>query len=236
MLIDRIYQKVKTFVNTDGRGNVSPAEFNLFLHDAIQSRNEEYFHDINRLINRQNRGLITNALDNVADRYREKASHYLVSGVAEYISPVLYELPEDLRYIDTIGEDISQFEFCKDNRKFAITKRFANAKNPIFTIINNQIKVFPAVVDENNAPTEQGLPITYLRTIKFPRWTYAVIGEAEIFNPSALDFQDADIHPSEEDEIVSRVLARFGINLKAEDVQKYAQEEDSKEFNKNLKQ
>lgn len=230
MLIDRIYKKVKTFVNTDGRGNVSPAEFNLFLHDAIQSRNEEYFHDINRLIYRQNRGFITNALDNIPSRFREKASHYLVEGTATFVSEGIYSIPDNLRYFDTIGEDESQYEFCEDSRKFAITKKFANAKNPIYTLVNNQIKIFPFPL------TDDDLPTSYLRTAKIPKWTYIVIGEGEVFNSSLPDFQDADIHPSEEDEIVRRVLLRFGVNLKEEDVMRYAQEEDQVEFNQNLKQ
>ncbi len=230
MLIDRIYQKVKTFVNTDGRGNVSPAEFNLLLHDAIQSRNEEYFHEVNRLLNRQNRGLITNALDNVPSRFREKASHYLVEGAAAYVSDATYSFPTNLRYFDTIGGDDVQFEFCEDNRKFSITKKFANAKNPIYKLTGNQIKVYPT--PEGIA----GLPVSYLRTIRFPKWTYIVVGEGELFNPSDPGFQDADIHPSEEDEIVSRVLIRFGINLKAEDIQAYVQAADSNEFNKTLRQ
>src|SRR5690554_2226247 len=105
MLIDRIYQKVKTYVNTEGRGNVTPAEFNLLLHDAIQKRNEEYFYETNRQVNRENRGLTDNGLSNTPHRYLEKIQHYLKE--VEIPRPEesgydYFQLPNDYRYIDEV--------------------------------------------------------------------------------------------------------------------------------------
>ena len=75
--------------------------------------------------------------------------------------------------------------------------------------------------------------LSYLRQIKYPKWTYTTIDDVELFNPDAADFQDADIHPSEENEMVRRVLMAFGVNLKENDIQAFTMQEENTDFNQN---
>lgn len=391
MLIDRIYQKVKTFVNTEGRGNVTPAEFNLILHNAIQARNEDYFFQKNRQTNRENRGLVENGLANTVDRLDEKIQHYLEETFINQTGGY-YPLPDNYRYIDEI-EVVKSFEFEDIYQEYqewigttagVITVDFENSENPflgdlaikvtsaeeaaeitmtrstnfnplnyqsirigiflkdvptagltsaifnlsfktiddvlvmteiplilqmnlvgeyqlitaliptntqISELINETRKVvltvpepsgkvigtlisklfiddfklqgnaktfnsieptkdkkefnvlktqavedFPIYLKIGNnliiAPnTQEQLKITYLRKSLFPKWTYTVTSNVEVFNPSANDFVDADIHPSEEDEMVKRVLIGFGINLKEVELQQAVGQETTIEFN-----
>ena len=227
LLIDRIYSAVKFFINTDVRGNVTPSEFDIALNNAIQDRNEDYFYDISRLVNRENRGLMPNFLENIADRNREKVSHYLVDETPLVLvsgSDNKYTLPEDYRYIDEISiGGVTSFEMCKDSKEFNIIKTHATSQYPVLVKIGNTIKVSPA--------TTEDATITYLRQPKFPKWSFVKVNGAELFNPSASDFQDADIHPSEENEIIRRVLMSFGVNLKEQDIQQYSMNKENTEFN-----
>jgi len=75
--------------------------------------------------------------------------------------------------------------------------------------------------------------IYYLRQPLFPKWTYVKFNNAELFNPSATDFQDADIHPSEEEELTILVCMAFGINLKEVDLQATMQNIATQENNNN---
>ena len=226
MLIDRIYQKVKTFVNTEIRGNVTPAEFNLFLHDAIQFRNEQYIYDINRSMNRENKGLVTNFLENIPDRIREKVLHYHTTSVLALDTATTRTPPDDLRYIDNIElADGTFLESCRNSREFNIHKSFATEQFPVYMVSGQLIRIFPGDSGTMN--------ISYLRKVNIPKWTYTVVSGAELFNPSANDFVDADIHPSEEDEVVRLVLMRFGINLKETDIQSFSMNKENVEFNQN---
>lgn len=232
MLIDRIYQKVKTFVNTEVRGNVTPAEFNLFLHDAIQSRYGDYIYEINRLQHRVHQGVTSNLTENLPNKIREKILHYLT----ETATPIAiennekYRLPQDIYFLDEVeyvNQETSEttvFEVVKNKRSYNITKSQATATYPICLQVGEEIRT-----SHNLGP----LTISYLRKPKFGKWTYMVVNGAEIFNPGAGDFEDADIHPSEEDKIVVEVLMRFGINLKEQDIQASANSEDIKETNDN---
>ena len=227
LLIDRIYQKVKTFVNTEVNGNVSPEEFNLVLHDAIQSRVDEYFFDLNRAVNRENRGLVSNFLENVPDKIREKVDHYLVDEkplTLVSLQTDKYKLPDDYKFIDEIliGGSTS-FEMCRSSKDFNILKSVATSQYPIVMLSSGVLKVYPE--------TAEDVTITYIRTIKYPKWTYTVVSGVELFNPSANDFEDADIHPSEENEVVRRVLMGFGVNLKDTDIQNFTMNQENTEFN-----
>ena len=225
MLIDRIYQKVKKFLNTDVRGNVTPEEFNLLLHDAIQARNEEYFYDLNRLVVRENRGMISNYIENLPDRIREKILHYSTEGVLESEETNIKNLPLDVLFIDEIeNEDGATFEFCANKKTFNILKSVATIKYPIYTSAGNKIRISPEYDGEIN--------ITYLRKVKFPKWTFTIVSGTALFNPSASGFQDADIHASEENEMVKKVLLAFGVNLKEQDIQAFVNTQDNKELNK----
>lgn len=70
-----------------------------------------------------------------------------------------------------------------------------------------------------------------MRNPLIPNWTYNIVDDAELFNPSASDFQDIDLHISEENNVLVRTLKRFGINLKEQDLQGITVAEENKDFN-----
>ena len=75
--IDRVYKTVLFFVNSDIRGNVKPDELRLAINNAVNEIIEEYFVEVNKAVNRENRGLVNRGLENIADRIREKITHFL---------------------------------------------------------------------------------------------------------------------------------------------------------------
>lgn len=210
--VDRVYKTVLMFANSDIRGNVKPTDLRLALYDVVNEIVEEYFYEVNRMLNRENRGLINGGFENLPDRIREKMQHFLKEDVALTYSAPYFELPTDLRYIDSVFyQDNNEVEFCKHNKEFKLLLNYADTlptnTNPIGLRVGNKIKVAPTtIVDE--------VTISYLRNPLIPNWTYTVVGGAELFNPSALDFQDIDLHPSEENRVVLATLKRFGVNLK----------------------
>lgn len=224
-MIDRIFQTVKTLINTDGRGNFDPSDFNLILFNAMQERYESYITEINQQVNRENRGLINGGLENVPDRIREKLQHYLTTAPLVKTAGS-FELPATYKYFDTItnAEGI-EYESCKNNQEFNILKTtVANSDFPIYLKLGNTIQVQPDVAGP--------LTIYFLRKPLFPKWTYVKFNNAELFNPGANDFQDVDIHPSEEDNLTAMVCLKFGINLKETDLQTTMQNASIQETNK----
>ena len=227
--VDRIYKTVLMFANSDIRGNVKPTDLRLALYDVVNEIVEEYFYEVNRMLNRENRGLINGGFENIPDRIREKILYFLKEDVALTYSAPYFELPTDVRYIDSVFyQDNNEVEFCKHNREFKLLLNYTDTlptiTNPIGLRVGDKIKVAPTtIVDE--------VTISYLRKPLIPNWTYTVVGGSELFNPSAPDFQDIDLHPSEENRVVLATLKRFGVNLKETELTQMTAAREQIEFN-----
>jgi hypothetical protein len=212
MLIDRIYKKVKTFVNTDVRGNVTPVEFNLFLHDAIQERQNELITLINQHQNRANKGMSGSGLENLAENHREKLQHYLSLEPVTTNANGQIIIPLQAVYIDLIENNKGvAFEQCSTYSEFRILKPIATKNLPLSIRFGNTLETYPKAAT-------QIVNISFIRKPIIPNWTYQVISGNELFNFSHVNFRDADAHPSEEDALVVKVLKRFGINLKENEI------------------
>jgi len=228
MMIDRVYQTVKMLGNTEIRGNFKPADFDKALYLVILEKFQEYPFELNRALNRQNRGLIGNGLENVPDDILEKMQHFSEEAILTFDTGK-FIIPDNCRDIDAVMYlDKHEIVLSKNTSEFnhiANFKHIAPTINyPIGLRSGNKLKVLPAtIIDE--------VTLYYLRNPLIPKWTYVTINATEIFNPSAGDFQDIDMHPSEEDDIVSRVCIKMGINLKEADLQISGTNSETQEFN-----
>ena len=227
-MIDRVYQTVKMLGNSEVRGNFKPVDFDKALYNVILEKFEEYPFELNRALNRQNRGLIGEGLENIPDNILEKMQHFSEEAPMVYASGS-FTIPSDVRDIDAILHlNKNEIVLAKNTSQY---NHIANFKHttptldyPIGLRLGNKINVLPSsIVDD--------VTIYYLRNPLIPKWTYVVINGTEIFNPSAGDFQDIDMHPSEEDDIISRVCIKMGINLKENDLQASAANSEAQEFN-----
>lgn len=228
MMIDRVYQTVKMLGNTEIRGNFKPADFDKALYKVILEKLEEYPFDLNRALNRQNRGLIGNGLANIPDDILEKMQHFSTDTVLAFTSGK-FTIPADCRDIDmllylnkneiTLHKNASAFNHIANFKHTAPTTVY-----PIGLRSGNTIKVLPESIIDN-------VTLYYLRNPLIPKWTYTKFNNVEMFNPDASDFQDIDMHPSEEEDIINRVCEKMGINLKERDLQVTASNNETQEFN-----
>ena len=224
-MLNRVHRTVKFLANTDGRGNVSPSEIDLAIHNRLQEKYEELLFEVNRLVNRQNRGLVNGALENTTDKVREKIQHYLEEKPAT-IAAGKFTIPSEVRYFDTVLYQRTYLELCKNNKEFLLCTSEATAQYPIGLKTSNTVKVLPTSIDI--------VTVSYLRNPLEAKWTYTVVDGVELYNPSKADFKDIDIHPSEEADLILRVLQSFGINLKEQDLQKVTEQMKATEFNKEI--
>ena len=225
--VDRVYKAVLFFVNSDMRGNVKPDELRLAINTAVEDIVEGYFTELNRALNRQNRGLSGSGLENLPDRIRERLLYFLTEDDLVYDDPV-FNLPSDLRYIDAVLYGDVEVTPCKNNREFkaisTLEDALPTADYPIYLRVGDDIKILPDTIDDD-------VSISYLRKQEIANWTYTVVGTAEVYNPSAADFQDIDLHPSEEYNVIIKTCGYFGVNLRESDIVNMANVEQQQEFN-----
>ena len=224
--VDRIYQRVLTLANKEQRGYITPQEFNIFANQAQMDIFEQYFYDLNQF--RRIPGNDTMHADMV-DMLEEKISVFEVT--AQLPGPIggnntgnldtlerFYRL-SNVRRRNLILESVSR----KDYRMFPNSPLAApTATRPIYMVdtVNNTIQV---------AGRNFGsLDIDYIQSPNLVNWTYVVVGGKALYNANAIDAQDFDLHPSEETELVLKILTLAGFTLKDPDLYQIAAGEDTK--------
>tara|TARA_R110001583_G_scaffold2679_3_gene18917 strand:- start:1826 stop:2536 length:711 start_codon:yes stop_codon:yes gene_type:complete len=226
--VDTVYQRVLTLANKEQRGYITPQEFNLYANQAQMDIFEQYFYDLNQFL-RVSGNSTTHA--DMVDMLEEKISVFEVTaalglatnpnGVAGNLNtlPRFYRL-SSVRSGNIMMESVNR----KDFRMFPNSPLTApNAARPIYMVdtINSVVQIAG-----NNALT--AADIDYIQSPREVNWTYVVVGEKALLNATALDYQDFDLHPSEETELVLKILTLAGFTLKDPNLYQGAATEDTK--------
>ena len=226
--VDRIYQRVLTLANKEQRGYITPHEFNLSANQAQMDIFEQYFYDLNQFLRIP--GNSTTHADMV-DILEEKISVFEVTatlalainpnGVAGNLNalPRFYRL-SNVRSGNTIMESVSR----KDFRLFPNSPLTTpTSTRPIY-----MIDTINSVIQIAGDDTLTEADIDYVQSPRQVNWTYVVVGEKALYNATAADAQDFDLHPSEETELVLKILTLAGFTLKDQALYQAAAGEDTK--------
>jgi hypothetical protein len=236
--IDTIYQRVLALANKEQRGYITPQEFNLFANQAQMEIFEQYFYDLS------GRGRIPEtgiSLGDVSDLLEEKVDIFL-----ETFNPVapsysrgknIFHLPDEyykiveVRYGDgnivlnkVRVERLSYKEF-NEVRLSPLTEPTLN--RPAYYQKDNRVIMWPTALSDSNF-RDRAVQIAYIRKPKKVNWTYVVVGNKPLYNPSAEDLMHFELHPSEETKLVIKILALAGITLKDNSLYQIAGAEDTK--------
>lgn len=222
--INKVYNTIKAIINTNVRGNIDPETLRLHINQAVNEIREEYFLELNRAVNRENRGLVNIGGVNISNSLREKIMYFYKE--TTYTNTNTYTLPEDLMYLDNVHIEDNEVEIFRRKKEYNLVKHRASFIFPIGYIGSSEILITP--------PTTKNVTIGYLRKHKLANWTYVVIDGTEIFNPSSPDFADIDLHSSEEYNVIVKTLKYNGLNLREQDVQAFALRDEQNNFQQDI--
>ena len=219
--VDDVYQKVLALANKEQRGYITPQDFNLFANQAQMEIFEQYFYDTN--IARKSQGNDTVYAD-VDDMLEEKLQIFesvdttsttpAINSYYPNIPDFMYRVHE-LRVGAQKAEILNTKDFnnCQSSGPLL---RPTNAR-PVANIRNSEI----SVIGGNNTtvlPTE----IYYFRVPARVNWTYVVINKNAIYDANA-STQQFELHPSEENQLVNKILMLAGLANQQPDVMKAGQ-------------
>ena len=218
--IDRVYQKVLALANKEQRGYITPQEFNLFADHAQMDIFEQYFYDLE-----QRQRAPGNELDyaDMVTNLEEKISMFETNNqtVGVQTTGEVY-LSSDLSDLYRLGvvqatysgkptkiaeqvrlNEISKYEnspLGTWTESRPVYSKFSTTNTPVV------IKIYPIPASAS---------VSYTRKPKKPNWTYLISGSKNaLYNPSATDHQDFELHSSEENNLVLKVLQLAGISIK----------------------
>ena len=83
----------------------------------------------------------------------------------------------------------------------------------IYIAVSKGVEIYP------NPSANTTFKFAYYNSPIKPNWTYVVVNEKALYNSAASDAMDLQLHPSEEEHVVSRILNLAGLTIKQPDVQ-----------------
>jgi len=222
--IDNVYKSVLTILNKENRGYITPREFNDYARQAQLEIFESYF-------SKANFSIANNSdYSDIKKNVEEKISYFenedsLVSGTftnsAGDTTNDYYAFPSNfyrLSYVSSdsvLTEEISGKKFLFVNRS-SLTK--PTTKNPVYITHEGGVIIKPTGVTD--------VSIGYVRKPNDPKWVGGTASGQIVANPSGAGFNNFELHPSEEPELVAKILAYTGVTLKAPDVVQAAAAKD----------
>tara|TARA_R110000772_G_scaffold50518_4_gene116138 strand:- start:16869 stop:17561 length:693 start_codon:yes stop_codon:yes gene_type:complete len=219
-MINDIYEVLKTILNKELRGNVTPTEYNLLAKQAQLEIYRGYFEDEARDKYKETRGLSTKGYANLALNQRQRIDQFAKKATLTFATPD-FVLPTDLYLIKDYGIDYNGTVVEEIEGQYVgfLGKSLAAPSSifPTYEQTGNLITIAPATI-------VAGVTCRYLREPLDPKWTYNIVSSTEVYNPSLNDFQDFELHISEFSNLVIVMAGYFGLNLREETVVQYVSE------------
>ena len=226
-MIDLIYQIVKTVLNKELRGNITPDEFNKIAKQVQDEIFAEYFTDANLQQNKENRGLTNKNYANLPQLVRQKIARFHKLATLTYnVGSLNFDFPSDLYYLEDNGllynANVIEESIGADFGFMSSSVAAPSVTFPVYENYMDAVKVYPAEI-------VTGVTCRYIRKPADPKWTYTSVGDVELFDSTVSDYQDFEIHYADLTNIVINMLSYFGINIREADVVQYAEALKQKE-------
>ncbi len=228
-MIDNVRKTVLAIINKENRGYISPEEFNLFANQAQLEIFEDYFYDYARWVDKSNKRLANSEYSNIPKNIREKIDIFAEYGDLTYNAiDLVFEAPADTYRVESVflGNDEIE-EVMKGKLRYLLKSNLTapTTEYPVYVRLDDKFEIYPNTIIS-------GVKCYYLRTPSVPKWTYQAISGNPVFNISALDYQDFEIHPSDETELVIKILSYCGISIRESDIYEIAEGKDNTDFQK----
>ena len=239
--INNVYQKVLAIANKEQRGYITPQEFNLFANQAQMDIFEQYFYDLNQFSRVSGNdtahadiiALLNEKIDHF-EKYRAAVDMSNGSGVG--ILPDYYRIGK-VFYYDTNSKYV-EIEKINQNDIHHIQNSpltSPSVTRPVYVRFSSagdnqsnrerRIQIYPTSITSR-------VQCNYIAKPSTVKWTYTVVVGKALYNSSAADLQDFELHASEENNLVIKILALAGVSIKDPSVYQIATAED----NKNIQQ
>tara|TARA_R100001463_G_scaffold55979_1_gene107833 strand:- start:7947 stop:8702 length:756 start_codon:yes stop_codon:yes gene_type:complete len=243
--VDSVYQKVLALANKEQRGYITPQEFNLFADHAQMDIFRQYFYDLNQSSRSPSNDTV---YGNPTKIIEEKISMFEVFEVSagvdndgvvimSNIDPLFFKLTSVKVDYEEAGIVAATEISVKETGSYRSSNSLMHSiehyypryiynsfVDPADSSLQTQIKIFPPPLN-----TEEVL-ISYVKKPKTPNWTYLMSGENALYNMGAGDHQNFQLHFSEENLLVIKILQLAGINIKDGSLVQLASQEEIKKI------
>jgi len=237
--INQVRNVTLFLLNKANRGYIGVDEFNSFCQLAQMSIFEDLFTQYNNFINKENRRLTGTEYANLPKNLREQIDVFAeystqsnftydsLTNLWEYTGTDLYRA-ENLSLVNSEAKKVDIDEVQKRELNIMMNSPLTtpSVTFPVYTRIGASFRIVPIIESPSYAE------MFYIRTPRSPRWTYTLISGNPIYNASASDLQDVELHISLFDAFVVKVLSYCGLSIREAEVSQVANSAEVQEYQK----
>ena len=222
--IDTVYQRVLAFANKEQRGYITPQEFNLFANQAQLEIYEQYHYDVNNFEMRD--GTYTLNSD-VTALTRQKLDVFLETNGPNLVDTFpngggnAIVLPDYMYRLSRLEVAGIEAEYVDTNRfKDIITSGplvRPTPSRPVYTQHNGRVRV------NNGQHVIFNVGIHFYSIPDTVSWGYFVLSDKALYDSSPNKTTHFELHPSEESELVYKILKFAGVSMAKLDIMRAGQ-------------
>lgn len=224
--VNKVYRAVLAVVNREQRGYLTPDQFNRIGRMVQLDLLEKSFYEYNRFLTRRKAGLVNNEYGNIAANLKDKIDVFSKS-TALTPSSGSVDFPSDYYRTVSITSDSRKkiFQEVKKSEIPYITSSKLTAPStsyPVFYKEGNTINVLPDTITS--------IDLDYIKEPDDPVWGYTTGSNSQLIYSSSAS-TDFELHPSEEVDLITKILAYSGIVIKDPTVIQAASQEEINKVN-----
>jgi hypothetical protein len=224
--IDNVYKTVLNILNKENRGYIVPEEFNTLATQAQNEIFEGYFSLRNYVIS--NDSDYSDVKKNVEEKIALFENEDTISAGTDFTNAEgnttssYYAYPGNFYRLGSVAanaihvEEISNKDLLYVNRA-PLTKPTIN--NPVYVRHEGGVVIHPTTGISS-------INISYVRKPAVPNWIGTTVAGQIIPTSANALYKNFELHPSEEAELVVKILAYAGVIIKAADVTQAAAAKD----------
>ena len=216
--INKVYERVLFVANKEQRGYITPDEFNSYATQAQLEVFESYF--IKKFQTEQAPGT-TDDYSDISANVEEKITFFDNTITISERTGNIYAYPENFYRLALISvngrmaDEVSHKDLTYINLS---PLTIPTATQPVFSRHEGGLTLYP--LDYTGAIT-----MTYVRKPVDPVWAYMDDPSGEpIYN--AAGSTQFELHPSDEQDLVYKILTMAGVAIKQQDIAGYGQGKD----------
>jgi len=222
--VNKVYRVVLAILNKEQRGYLTPDQFNRLGRQAQLDLFEKSFYDYNRHLTKRNIQGVNSEYGDIADNIEEKIDLFAKSATLSLLgNATTVAAPNDhYRTIQIVTADrLTEIEKIKKSEYSYYSSSQLSAPStsyPVYYYDNGVFNIFPITITD---PV-----IDYIKVPADPIWGFTGGGtNAYVYaSGSSTDFE---LHPSDETDLVIKILAYAGVVIKDPTVIQIAQQQEA---------
>ena len=226
--VNGVYRVVLAVLNKEQRGYLTPDQFNRLGKQAQLDLFEKSFYDYNRQLTKRNIQGVNSEYGDIADNIEEKIDLFATSATLSLANnATTVNAPSNhYRTIQiTTSDRLTDIEKIKKSEYtyFASSKLTTPSDDyPVYYFDNGVFNILPQTITN---PV-----IDYIRKPLDPIWGYTGGGTSS-YTYDANNSVDFELHPSDETDLVIKILALAGVVIKDPTVIQIAQQQEVNNVN-----